>query len=154
MISKNILTKMIEKGLTIAFAESMTGGKACYEMIQHPNASKAVMGGMIVYQNTLKTNWLDVSQEAINTYGVVSLEVAKQMAKSISIKANATIGVGITGNAGPSFQDESCGLVCYQSIIYKNEFYDMELVFKDLTREEAIDLTIEALYQKLDEILS
>ncbi|HAX02723.1 MAG: hypothetical protein A2Y45_04960 [Tenericutes bacterium GWC2_34_14] len=144
----------LDKGLTIAFAESMTGGGACHEMVLMPGASKVVLGGMIVYQTELKQSWLNIPSELIETYGVVSEMVSQKMAYQISQKTGSSIGVGITGNAGPTVQDGHAGLTCYISIWYQNNFDDIKLVFQDLTREEAIELTIETLYQKLAEILS
>lgn len=75
------------------------------------------------------------------------------MAKNIQEKSKASMGIGITGNAGPTTQDNTQGLVCFVSIYFNNTFTDQELVFEDLTREEAIELTIDAIYQKLDEML-
>ena len=153
MSSLSVLRKCLDKGLTMAFAESMTGGGACYEMIKNPGASKVVKGGMITYQEELKSRWLDVDANTVLKYGIVSLEVSRLMAKNIQEKSNASIGIGITGNAGPTTQDDTQGLVCFVSIYYNNTFTDQELVFEDLTREEAIELTIDAIYQKLDEML-
>ena len=144
----------LDKGLTIAFAESMTGGGACHEMVLIPGASKVVLGGMIVYQNELKQSWLDVPSELIETYGVVSEPVSQMMAFQITQKTGAKIGVGITGNAGPTVQDDKTGLSCYISIWYKEKYEDIQLVFENLNREEAIELTIETTYQKLAEFLS
>lgn len=153
MSSINVLKKCLDKGLTMAFAESMTGGGVCYEMIKNPGASTVVLGGMITYQEALKAKWLDVDSYTVVKHGVVSLEVAHMMAKNIADKTNASIGIGVTGNAGPTTQDNKQGLVCFVSIFYNNQFIDQELVFEDLTREEAIELTIDAVYQKLDEML-
>ena len=153
MSSLSVLLKCLDKGLTMAFAESMTGGGACYEMIKNPGASKVVKGGMITYQEELKCRWLDVDANTVLKYGIVSLEVSRLMAKNIQEKSKASMGIGITGNAGPTTQDNTQGLVCFVSIYFNNTFTDQELVFEDLTREEAIELTIDAIYQKLDEML-
>lgn len=153
MSALNVLRKCLDKGLTIAFAESMTGGGACYEMIKHAGASKVCLGGVIAYQESLKVNFLDVDFNTIHKEGVVSLGVARLMAKNISNKTKASIGIGVTGNAGPKIQDGKNGLVCFVSIYMNESFIDQELIFEDLTREEAISLTIEAIYQKLDEII-
>jgi len=153
-MSANIVyQKCIDKGLTIAFAESMTGGGACYEMVQIPGASKVVLGGMIVYQNEFKNTWLKIDKNIIDQYGVVSDYVARKMASSIRDLTHADIGIGITGNAGPTMQDERAGLSAFISIFFKETFYDMQMIFEDLTREEALQLTIQSLYEKLAEIL-
>lgn len=153
MSAQIVYQKCLDKGLTIAFAESMTGGGACYEMVRIPGASKVVLGGMIVYQKELKKTWLGINDETIKNEGVVSEKVAQLMATAIMKKTGATIGVGITGNAGPTTQDEHQGLTCLISIFHQQTYHDVQLVFEDLTREEAIDLTILTLYDKLAEIL-
>lgn len=154
MSAINVLNTCLDKGLTIAFAESMTGGGACFEMVKHPGASKVVLGSMVVYQEHLKSEWLGVDNQLILEHGVVSLEVAQMMARKIAEKTNASVGIGITGNAGPTRQDDLRGLICFVSIYKQGHSTDLELIFENLSREEAITSTIEALYQKLDEMLS
>jgi PncC family amidohydrolase len=153
MSVKSVYQKCLDKGLTIAFAESMTGGGACYEMVLIPGASKVVLGGMIVYQKDLKEAWLDLDSNTMDQKGIVSEKVSQQMALSIQEKTKASIGVGITGNAGPTTQDDKASLVAYISILFNDHFEDIHIIFEGLSREEAIRQTIDSVYQKLDEIL-
>lgn len=153
MSVKSVYQKCLDKGLTIAFAESMTGGGACHEMVQIEGASQVVLGGMIVYQTSLKEAWLDIDSSIIKTHGVVSEKVSQMMALSIKQKTNSSIGIGITGNAGPTTQDEHEGLVAYISIYKDETYHDMKLIFEGLSRVEAIEQTIASLYLKLDDIL-
>ncbi|HPG42324.1 MAG TPA: CinA family protein [Acholeplasmataceae bacterium] len=149
----SVYQKCLDKGLTIAFAESMTGGGACHEMVRIEGASQVVLGGMIVYQKSLKEAWLDIDPSIINAHGVVSEKVSQMMALSIKQKTNSSIGIGITGNAGPTTQDEHEGLVAYISIYQDEIYHDMKLIFEGLSRVEAIEQTIASLYLKLDDIL-
>lgn len=153
MSVKSVYQKCLDKGLTIAFAESMTGGGACHEMVLLPGASQVVLGGMIVYQKDLKESWLHIHPKVIDQAGIVSEKVSQLMALSIQEETKASIGVGITGNAGPTKQDDKAGLIAYISIAYQNQFNDIKIIFEGLSREEAINQTIESVYQKLDEIL-
>ncbi|MDY0075321.1 MAG: CinA family protein [Acholeplasmataceae bacterium] len=152
MSALSVYKKCLDKGLTIAFAESMTGGACCYEMIKNPGASKVVQGGMIVYQNELKSSWLSVDPAIILSHGVVSPAVANHMAKQIANLTKASIGIGITGNAGPTIQDGT-KLEAFISIIYQEKTHTIHLVFEDLNREEAILFTCDTVYQKLDELI-
>lgn len=154
MNTEHVFHQLKEQGLTIAYAESMTGGKAMYEMIKNPGASSVVRGGMVVYQDELKVEWLGVDELLIHEEGVVSQAVARQLAKRIKDKTGASIGVGITGNAGPTYQPGDAGRVAWIAISWNNQEEDIEIIFQDLTREEAITVTVEALYERLEELLS
>jgi len=103
MISKKVFHQLTRKGLTIAFAESMTGGLVTYELIKNPGASKVIKGSMIAYSDEEKVNLLGISKDFIVKHSVVSKEVAIEMATRIQCQIISSIGVGITGNAGPSF---------------------------------------------------
>lgn len=86
---------------TIAVAESCTGGMLGSRLTAVPGSSAVVLGGVIAYANEVKTRELDVPAEAIDAHGAVSEEVARAMAVGIRTKFNSTIGIGITGIAGP-----------------------------------------------------
>ena len=87
---------------TLAVAESCTGGMIAQRITSVPGASRAFLGGAIVYSNELKTAFAGVAPELIEQYGAVSEEVARTLASGIRQRTGATIGLGITGIAGPS----------------------------------------------------
>ncbi|MGQ9897392.1 MAG: competence/damage-inducible protein A [Acidobacteriota bacterium] len=89
------------KGYTIATAESCTGGLLAKRITDVPGSSKYFLEGVIAYANESKTRLLDVPTELIAKHGAVSAEVAEAMATGIKARAGTTIGVGITGIAGP-----------------------------------------------------
>jgi nicotinamide-nucleotide amidase len=89
------------RGLTIAAAESCTGGLLLSRLTDVPGSSAYVIGGVVTYSNDLKTTLIDVPAEMISTHGAVSEPVAMAMAKGARARAGADIGVGITGIAGP-----------------------------------------------------
>ena len=89
------------KGLTIAVGESCTGGMLGERLTAIPGSSDVVVGGVIAYSNAIKTAMLGVPAELIDAHGAVSEPVARAMAEGARDRLKATIGVGITGIAGP-----------------------------------------------------
>lgn len=90
-----------EHRATIAVAESCTGGMLAARLTNVPGSSSYFRGGVVSYSNDLKSAWVDVPKELIEAKGAVSAEVALAMAHGIRQQTNATLGVGVTGIAGP-----------------------------------------------------
>ena len=89
------------RGATLAVAESCTGGLLAERITSIPGSSRYFLGGAVVYNNSLKTSLADVPSPLIEQHGAVSSQVAKALAEEIRKRCNATLGVGITGVAGP-----------------------------------------------------
>lgn len=87
---------------TIATAESCTGGLLAERLTRISGSSAYFLGGVISYSNLLKSAWVDVPAEIIESRGAVSAEVAVALAEGIRRRTGATLGVGITGIAGPT----------------------------------------------------
>jgi nicotinamide-nucleotide amidase len=87
---------------TIATAESCTGGLLAERLTRISGSSAYFLGGVVSYSNTLKSAWVDVPAEIIESRGAVSAEVAVALADGIRRRTGATLGVGITGVAGPN----------------------------------------------------
>ena len=98
---------------TLAVAESCTGGMIAQRITSVPGSSRSFLGGAIVYSDELKTAFADVPAELIEKYGAVSEEVARALAAGIRKRTGATIGLGVSGIAGPTGATEfkSVGLV-------------------------------------------
>ena len=94
-----------EHGLTIAAAESLTAGLFMSELAEISGASAVLQGGVVTYSIEAKVEQLGIDAELIRTHGVVSKEVAEQMAERVRTKFNTSIGIGLTGVAGPGDQD-------------------------------------------------
>jgi nicotinamide-nucleotide amidase len=86
---------------TIAAAESCTGGLLAQRLTSIAGSSSYFLGGVVCYSNELKTAWADVPAEMIAAKGAVSPEVAVALAEGIRRRVGSTLGVGITGIAGP-----------------------------------------------------
>ena len=90
------------RSATVAVAESCTGGLVAERLTSVPGSSRYFLGGMIVYSNELKAKLADVPPLLIEQYGAVSREVAAALAEGVRDRCNSTIGLGITGVAGPT----------------------------------------------------
>ena len=100
-IEKYVLGKLFERGLTIAVAESCTGGMLGQRLTDVGGASRNFLGGFITYSNEMKMNLLGVSEETLKKYSAVSEETAIEMARGVRERTGCDIGVSITGEAGP-----------------------------------------------------
>jgi nicotinamide-nucleotide amidase len=92
---------------TLAVAESCTGGLIAERITSVPGASRSFLGGVVVYSDELKTAFAGVPTDLIAKHGAVSAEVAKALAEGIRARTGATIGLGVTGIAGPTGATES-----------------------------------------------
>lgn len=90
-----------DKGLTLGSVESFTGGKFASEITSVSGASKFFKGALVTYATEEKTRILAIPQSEIDTYGVVSREIAGQMAANGKNILNVDYCVSFTGNAGP-----------------------------------------------------
>lgn len=104
---------LTQKGLTLAVAESCTGGMICSKLVSVPGSSAWFKEGCITYSNEAKMNRLGVKNTTLDEYGAVSAEAAAEMAEGIRITGNADIGIATTGFAGPDggTEDKPVGTV-------------------------------------------
>jgi nicotinamide-nucleotide amidase len=105
-----IVAELTRLGLTIAIAESLTGGLLVAELVSVPGASAVVSGAVVAYNTALKHSLLGVNASLLSEYGPVYPDVAAQMAEGIRVacaidEVPADIGVSTTGVAGPEPQD-------------------------------------------------
>ena len=90
------------RNATLAVAESCTGGLVAERLTSVSGSSRYFIGGAVVYSNELKTQLADVPADLIDVYGAVSEQVARALAEGIRKKCGTTLGLGITGVAGPT----------------------------------------------------
>jgi nicotinamide-nucleotide amidase len=90
------------RNATVAVAESCTGGLLAERLTSISGSSRYFLGGAVVYSNALKTELAGVPTEMIDRHGAVSREVAAALAEGIRYRCESTLGVGITGVAGPN----------------------------------------------------
>lgn len=92
---------LIERQLTLAVAESCTGGLAAELLTRTPGSSRFFLGGVVAYANQVKTELLGVPEALLAKHGAVSAEVAQAMASGARARFGADIGLAFTGIAGP-----------------------------------------------------
>lgn len=104
---------LLAGGLTIAVAESCTGGMCMSRLTDVPGSSTWMVGGVVAYSNVVKTRDLGVSASTIAADGAVSESVACAMAEGVRARFGSSVGVGITGIAGPAggSPDKPVGMV-------------------------------------------
>ena len=98
---------------TISVAESCTGGLVAQRLTSISGSSRAFLGGAVVYSNALKVDFAGVPEELIEDYGSVSSQVAEALAEGIRRRTRSSLGLGITGIAGPTggTEEKPVGLV-------------------------------------------
>ena len=141
-LEKSIGQVLTKQGKTISTAESLTGGKIASSLVSIPGSSKYFMGSIVAYQEDLKVEFLNVSKESIKENTTVSAEVAEQMAKGALEKFNTDYSIAVTGNAGPTTDnnDKTVGLV-YIAIAAKEGVKSFEFNFGQ-PREKVINKTV------------
>jgi nicotinamide-nucleotide amidase len=105
-----LVAELTRRGMTIAVAESLTGGLVVAELVRVPGASAVVRGGVVAYATDLKSTLLGVDAELLAARSPIDPDVARQMADGVRSRlgrdgAPADIGLATTGVAGPDQQD-------------------------------------------------
>ncbi|RLL45383.1 competence/damage-inducible protein A [Oceanobacillus piezotolerans] len=104
-LEQQVIQLLKEKQLTIAAAESLTGGMFASKLISVSGASNVVQGGIVSYHANVKQKVLGVSKETIEKEGTVSKACASEMAAKVREKLDADIGISFTGVAGPNEEE-------------------------------------------------
>lgn len=99
------------KGITLAAAESCTGGMLCAAIVSDPRASGALERGFVVYSVNAKCELLGLERERVEQCGGVSEDIARALAASSLARSQAHLSIAITGFAGPPEGEEEVGLV-------------------------------------------
>ena len=155
MIETKVVDRLIQKEFHIAFAESCTGGLLCGRLINVPNASAVLDSSFVTYANEAKMKYLGVREESIAEYGVVSEEVAGQMAQGVARETQAQVGVATSGIAGPAGGSETkpVGMVCFGFWV-DGRLTTVTKQFGDIGRNRVRDAAVQYALEKLYELLS
>lgn len=100
-LAEVVLSALIDRQMTIATAESCTGGLVCGALTDIPGSSAAVWGGFVTYANDAKTRMIGVPHVLLAALGAVSPEVARAMAEGARRASGADVAIAVTGIAGP-----------------------------------------------------
>ena len=139
---------MIDRGLKLAIAESCTGGLISNRLTNISGSSEFFERGVVAYSNAAKVELLKVSEDSIQKYGAVSLEIARQMAEGVKATTGCDLGLAVTGIMGPTgaTPNKPIGLVyiglCDEKICTAKEFRfgDDRLLNKDRTSQAALEM--------------
>ena len=150
-LSEKVVNLARIKRLTIGTAESCTGGGIGYYLTTVPGASKTFHGGIVAYDNGIKTAQLDVPPAMILDYGAVSREVALSMADNLKAKFKVDLAISVSGIAGPAGGTlaKPVGLVYIglakpegESLVQEFKFGD---IGRDMIREHAVNEALKML---------
>lgn len=135
-VANKTVNALRERKMTIATAESCTGGLVSAKITSVSGSSEVISFSMVTYSNEAKIQKLGVKKETVEQFGAVSEQTAKEMAERIKLLAAADVGVGVTGVAGPSQSEgKPVGLV-FVGIAFKDKTVVEKLNLKNLTRDE------------------
>ena len=145
-LAETVVDILTDRGLTVATAESMTGGGLAADLTAVPGASAVFGGGLVTYSEAAKAALVGVSAETLNKYTAVSRQTAAEMAKGAAKVCAADAGVAITGYAGPT--GERVGqvfvAVCYEGVTSVRELslggMRSREYLRELARKNALDL--------------
>ena len=121
-MAEEVVNMLRKSGLKVATAESCTGGMLSSSLTSVSGASDAVEIGILAYSNRIKNEALSVPQDVLLEEGAISAETAMYLAKNVRILSGADIGVGVTGNAGPTAQENKPVGLVYIAISDKNNY--------------------------------
>ena len=154
LVTVTALLKLYKEcGLTIATAESCTGGLVAAALTSVSGSSAVVDRGFITYTNAAKTQSLGVPHSLLNAHGAVSVEVARAMADGALHNSNADVAIAITGIAGPggATDDKPVGLVYFACAREHMRTVTLEKRFgpigREGIREESVVVALEMLRQ-------
>lgn len=145
---EEVISRLLkERGLSLAVAESCTGGKICDRLTNISGSSAYFERGVVSYSNGAKVEILKVNEDLISTYGAVSLEVARQMAEGVKAIAGTDLGLAVTGILGPTgaVPGKPVGLVyvgiCDDKLCTakKFQFSDNRIINKEKASQAALD---------------
>ena len=153
-IEEQVVNKLIDRGFRISFAESCTGGLCCGTLVNVSNASKVLDMSFVTYANEAKVELINVNPETIESYGVVSEQVAGEMCIGVAEKAHSEVGVGITGIAGPTggTAKKPVGMVCFGFYVLGN-VTTRTMQFGNIGRNEVRAKSVDFVFNTLAELL-
>ncbi|MDD4873146.1 MAG: CinA family protein [Kiritimatiellae bacterium] len=140
---------LLDQGLTLAVAESCTGGLVGHRITSVAGSSKYFTGGVIAYSNEVKIRELGVQRDVLSRYGAVSRPVARQMALGLRRRFGVDIAVAVTGIAGPGGGSAAkpVGLVFIavaggggKNLVRRFEFKGRRIAIKNTSSQAALEL--------------
>ncbi len=160
MNEEELVNILMKHNLHITTAESCTAGMISSTIVNVANASSVFDMAFITYANEAKIKLLGVNSDTIDEHGVVSLEVAEEMARGAAVKAKAEIAISVSGIAGPTgdTNNKPIGMVCFGFNILDNVFSEVKYFgnigrnnVRSATTKYAIDKCIALIKEKYND---
>ncbi len=157
-IEERVGKRLTEAGLTLAVAESCTGGLIGHRITDVPGSSTYFLGGVIAYAYEAKERLLGVRHSTLYEYGAVSEQTAGEMARGARRVVGADIGIAVTGIAGPSggLPDKPVGTT-WVAVSTRNREWTERHQWdgnRDENKAASVDAALELLLQVLDQAVS
>ncbi len=153
-IEENIAQALTKKGLSLATAESCTGGRLAAKFTEIPGASAYFKGSIVSYATSAKHDVLDIPEVFIDKYSVVSSEITKEMAIRVKKLFKSDIAVATTGNAGPTKGDSDAEIgTVFIALAYAEEVKVEKFNFgnhRERVTQKAVNKALEMLYDHLN----
>ncbi len=136
-IIKELVETLKKYNLTISTIESFTGGYFAKLITDVSGSSKVFYGSVVTYKTETKSEIVGVDKNIIKKYGVVSQEVANEMAIKGNKLFSTNITISFTGNAGPTVcEDNKAVGECYSAVYFNNKLYEFPFKFGKLMRND------------------
>lgn len=150
LIEAQVGKLLLEKNLTIACAESCTGGLVMHRLTNIAGCSTYFVGGTVAYSNQIKHSVLGIQENTLNVFGAVSEQVATAMARGARAVYGADIAIGVTGIAGPGggTAEKPVGLTYIglttpqMSIVQRFEWTEDRITNKELSATTALKMVL------------
>lgn len=137
--------ELARRGMTLACAESLTGGMVAARIVNVPGASNVLKGGIVAYNDEAKAELLGVSRETLEKHGAVSEQAALEMARGALKRFGADVGVSTTGNAGPDAQGGAPVGQVYVAVAFADESIKPQTANRRTVRDRNAVRTISTL---------
>lgn len=155
-LQETVAELLMTNSITLATAESCSGGLIAAQLTEQPGISKIFGFGLVTYSNEAKMKLLNVSKATLDTYGAVSAETASEMCKNLSALSGARLNVSVTGIAGPDggSDEKPVGLVyigiCFddQTEVYRYHFNGDRKVVQQKTANKVFHLIRKTIVDK------
>lgn len=147
-VEEVLVKRLMDKNLTISFAESITGGLLAASITDVAGSSKILSSSYVTYSNDSKIKNLGVKKETVDKYGAISEQTALEMARGLKNKTNSSVCVSTTGEAGPEPSETDIGNV-FICIYFSEDNYQLKHFYFPGNRESVRNRTVSQVLSNL-----
>lgn len=149
-----VYEELKKRGFKVSTAESCTGGLLSGKIINVSGASSIIDMAFVTYSNESKCELLNVNMDSIKKYGVVSEQVAGEMATNVAKKSKSNVGLSTSGIAGPTGATDKkpVGMVCF-GISINGRLWTFTHIFENISRSYIRNSSVDFILEKLLYIL-